>query len=261
MGGAFPQAFQLIVKTVKGVIEDRKANPKPDKDLLNMMMQAKDSQSGKGLEEPEVIGNSLVMLMAGYETTSNALSYAVFLLAQNPDVESRMVAEIKSTRAGNPEPPTKEELPEYNYVLWVCNETLRMLPPVPTYPREASKDLNICGYDVPAGTAVFVSAYAIHHDEKHYADPLVFRPERWDPNGKEQQERHPNAFLPFGYGARKCIGYRFALQEMQLTLIRLYSEFTFKLDPSMPLPLQLEPGITMTPWGGISVLPERRNLD
>eukprot|EP00927_Polykrikos_kofoidii_P048566 TRINITY_DN4282_c0_g1_i1.p1 TRINITY_DN4282_c0_g1~~TRINITY_DN4282_c0_g1_i1.p1 ORF type:complete len:617 (+),score=91.38 TRINITY_DN4282_c0_g1_i1:69-1853(+) len=262
-----PSAHHAVLdRAVEKMVKERRANPVDDKDLLELLLQARDSDSGLWLSDAEVHGNSRVMLLAGYETTSNALGYIVFAIAQNKEVERKLLAEIDrlsglSSSGGCDDERTslKDSLSKYEYVSWVCNEALRLFPPVHNWPRDTSRDLEFGGHHVPAGTAIVVSAIAIHRDSRFYPDPMNFKPERWDPAGQEQQQRPECAFVPFGFGARKCIGYRFAIQEMQMAVVRIYSEFTFRLNPSMQLPLQLEPSITMSPLEGISVIPERRN--
>jgi len=193
------------------------------------------------------------MLLAGYETTSNALAFAIYLLAKHPNIEAKMVDEIDHL-VTDQRALSLETMGDYVYVDAVCRESLRLLPSAGLFARQASQDVVIKGYLIPKGTTVVVPTFALHRHEAHWPEAALFKPERWlnRPPGLTDA-----AWLPFGLGPRKCIGYRFALQEMMLTLIGLYKDFHFRLQhPDRPL--QLENGITASPVGGIPVLVEHR---
>jgi cytochrome P450 len=188
-----------------------------DGDVLSMLIAARD-EDGTALTEDEVIGHAGVIFAAGHETTSNALTWTLFLLSQHPQVAANLVDELQGVLGGNA--PTLEQLGQLPYLDKVVKESLRIIPPVPLNHRIIHTDTEIAGHAIPTGAELFVSIYHTHHDPELYTEPNRFHPERW-------ATINPDAFQfnPFSAGPRMCIGAPFALQEMKLILSIILQQF------------------------------------
>ena len=142
---------------------------------------------------------------------------------------------------------------KHGYLDWALNESMRTMTVTPRIGRIPNQDILVNGtYVVPKGIPVMMALHEIHHDKKLWGDPEVFRPERFDPTSDEFKSRHRYAFMPFGGGARKCIGYRFALMEMKTALIVLYRKFKFTIDTAKTSePVRCDFHVTQDPIGGV----------
>ncbi|KAL4448125.1 hypothetical protein ABPG75_005344 [Micractinium tetrahymenae] len=232
--------------------------------LLTPVSDGGKAVDGGRLDDLWVSAQASTFIGAGYETTANVLSYAVYLLASNPEKEAKLLAEIDAhersrsgdgggallPEAGWGEPGQAQPFP------YAAAESLRLFPPVPAIGRQPKgPGMRLGGYDIPADATLLVSVFGMHRSERLWRDATDFRPERFLPGN--DAEAPPGAFVPFGDGARRCIGYRFALTEATLVLTRVYQQFTFRLLPGAA-PLKLQTGLTMSPAGGIPVTVHRR---
>jgi thromboxane-A synthase/cytochrome P450 family 3 subfamily A len=199
-------------------------------------------------------------ILAGYETTANALAFTIYCLAHNPDKEARLLAELDGW--GPPDRlPSAADMDSFPYAAACFQESLRLFPPAAAAVREApAGGIQLGGFSVPAGTALQVSIHAMHHNPRYWSHPEAFNPERFMPGTPEAAEVTPGAFMPFGDGARKCIGYRFAMLEGVLTLVALYQQYTFKLLPGQ-VPLKLKTSLTTGPANGIHVTVHHRRQE
>jgi cytochrome P450 len=194
----------------------------------------------------------ITMFFAGHETTALALTWAWYLLALNPEVEAKLHAEVDRVLVGRV--PTVEDLPNLPYVRMVVDETLRLYPPVWTFPRQAIADDEIGGYHIPAGSLMFPSQYLTHRHPRFWEDPERFDPERFLPQRAEGRQTF--AYYPFGGGSRTCIGVHFALLEACLVLATMAQRIRPRLASDRPV----EPRsiITLHPDQGLPMRVEGR---
>jgi pentalenene oxygenase len=206
------------------VIAQRRAGFADCGDLVSAMIAGDDPGcDGPGLSDAEIIDNLMTFVLAGAESTSSTLAWAMHLLAEHPDVERQVHAEVDAVLRGTP--ATFEHLPELRLTARVVTEALRLFPPGWMFTRTVTTETRIGGHLLPAGTSVLYSPYLVHHRSDLYDEPERFDPDRWD----STRPRPPRgAYLPFGAGSRRCIGERFALVEAVLTLATISARWQLK---------------------------------
>jgi cytochrome P450 len=223
-------------------------------DLLSMLLLAQDEgRSGSAMTDVQVHDEALIILLAGYETMSNALAWTWYLLSQHPEVEARFHLELDIVLSGRP--PTTDDLGRLTFTRRVLTESLRLYPPIWFLDRRPIEDYLAGGYLVPAGSVVIISQWLIHHDPRYYTEPFRFDPERWTPDAQPQRAKF--AYFPFGGGPRLCIGEQFAWMEGVLLLAALGQQWRMRLVPGHPIKLQ--PVINLRPKHGIQVRLQRRS--
>ncbi|OKH38111.1 cytochrome P450 [[Phormidium ambiguum] IAM M-71] len=211
------QVDQLIYDEIR----ERRANFDPSRtDILNLLMEARD-EAGEGMTDEELHDELMALLLAGHETTATALAWALYWIHQIPEVRSKLLAEL-DTLGENPDPNAIFKLP---YLNAVCCETLRIYPvAMLTFPRVVQEPVNLAGYALQPGTVLLGSIYLTHQREDLYPEPKKFKPERF-----LERQFSPYEFLPFGAGARRCIGFAFAQFEMKMVLAKMLSRFDLQL--------------------------------
>ena len=241
--------IQHYIRTLDEVVqviitEHRRLGAEKD-DLLSTLLVARDEETGEGMNDRQVRDEVMTLLLAGHETTSNALSWAWYLLSQHPDVESCLHAELEQVLGGRT--PTVEDLPRLTYTRMVLEETLRLYPPAVGFNRKAMADDEVGGYFVPAGTLIWLSPYMTHRHPDFWENPEVFDPERFSP--ERSTGRLHFAHFPFGGGPRQCIGNYFAMMETQLVLATIAQRYRLRMVPGH----QVEPQalLTLRPRGGL----------
>lgn len=188
------------------MVDDRVAHGEGKRDdLLRLLMETSDPETGQHLDRQQVIDETLTFLGAGHETTAHGLTWMFCLLAQNPAATTRLHNELDTVLNGRT-PTADDDLPW----LGACfKEAMRIYPPVWRIPRLATEDDVISGYRIPRGTRVMFSIWTTHRDPAVYPDPTAFHPERW--LGDEPAARPRHSYLPFGGGRRACVGQGFAM--------------------------------------------------
>uniref|UniRef100_A0A0B7AB98 Cytochrome P450 n=1 Tax=Arion vulgaris TaxID=1028688 RepID=A0A0B7AB98_9EUPU len=176
----------------------------------------------------EVTGLVVDLLTAAVETTSTATTWCLYNLAKHPDVQEKLYQEIQQAKLENNGTISPEQLSKLPYVKAVVKETLRLYPIVYATSRNLTSDIEISGYNVPAGTHVQANLYGMYHDPELFTDPEEFLPERWLKESKNKMDSNIKAVsqLVWGHGARMCLGRRFAEQEMHILLSKIISNFT-----------------------------------
>jgi cytochrome P450/NADPH-cytochrome P450 reductase len=219
---------EFMAETVRHIIEERRKSGLLGKvnDLLDRMLTGVDRQSGEKLDETNIIAQCLTFLIAGHETTSGLLSFALYELIKHPKVLERGYEEVD--RVLGPEAnalPTYAQIHQLPYVSQILEETLRLWPTAPAFTRRPYKDTVLGGkYKVEADSAVVVLIGMLHRDPKIWGDNSeAFDPDRFGPENRAKIP--PNGYKPFGTGQRACIGRQFALQEATLVLAMLLQRF------------------------------------
>jgi len=213
----------LAEKIIRRRRTDMEKGLRPARDLVTLLLEAKDPRTGDGLSEADVAGSIITFIGAGHETTANTLAWTLFLLAKHPRVRSAVEAEIDSCRSED-----VSRWPEQLILTRaVVNEAMRLYPPAPIMSRIASVADEILGVKIPRGSTVIIAPYIIHRHRTLWEQPDYFRPERFLPSATEKIA--PYAFLPFGAGPRVCIGQRLSQVEAVIVLATLLRHFRFSL--------------------------------
>lgn len=232
---------------VYGIIAGRqRAGGGARQDLLSMLLEARDDD-GTRMTDRQLRDEVMTMVLAGHETTANALAWALFLLSQDPAADARLGAELSTVLGGRL--PTLDDLPNLPYVGCVVSEALRLYPPAWAIGREVAEPLELRGFRFPKGAQLYFSQWVVHRDPRYFEDPEAFRPERWADGLARRLPRF--AYFPFGGGPRACIGSAFATMEAALVLATLAQRFRFALAPGHRVAPRAS--ITLRPRYGMSM--------
>ncbi|MDB5281116.1 MAG: cytochrome, partial [Bacteroidota bacterium] len=219
------KSIENLNNVLNPIIQTRRKSTGQFHDLLAMLMEAKDEDTGEQMSDQQLRDETMTIFLAGHETTAVALSWLWYLLDQNPVEAQKLYDEIDTVLQGKT--PTLEDLMRLPYSRLVIDESLRLYPPAWIIGRENIEDDVIGGHHIPKGYAMLIPAYHIHRDPRLWDQPLVFNPERF--RKENIKEKHRFAYFPFGGGPRQCIGNNFALMEMQIILVMMLQKFRFKL--------------------------------
>ena len=238
------RAIARLDSIIYGIIRAHRAEGRDRGDLLSRLLTARDEEN-RGMTDRQLRDEIVTLVLAGHETTALTLFYAFYLLAQSPQAEERLAAELRAVLPDRP--PTAADVPKLKYTEWVIRESMRLYPPAWGIAREALDDCEIGGYHVPKGTQLFLTQWLVHRDRRWFDDPEVFSPERWD---NELIKRLPRcAYFPFGDGPRVCIGNHFAMMEAVLILATIARRYRLIIEPGQTL--ELLPSITLRPKHGL----------
>jgi cytochrome P450 len=196
-------------------------------DLLDLLLQATDEVSGRGMSRKQLRDEMVTIFLAGHETTAVALTWTLALIAGHRFAEDALVAELSRALGGRD--ATAADVPALGYTRQILDEALRLYPPVWVNPRQAVGADEIGGFTVRPGAVVMPMFLATHRHPEFWPDPERFDPERFTP--ERCRERNPCAYMPFGTGPRVCLGMNFALQEMVLLLATIAQRFRMTLAP------------------------------
>ena len=245
----FVDNIVYIEGELRKLIAEKRAKGVDGGDMLSMLLQAQYEDS-QPLSEAEIMGHTEVFFAAGHETSSNALSWTIFLLSQHPQIAADVLAELNSTLHGDP--PTAQQLGTLPLLDRVIKESLRLLPPAPINMRISVHDSQLGSHFIPAGTEILISAYHTHRIAALYPDPYRFNPDRWlsfDPS--------PYQFHAFGAGPRMCIGAPFALMEIKIVLAMLLQKFRLELVAGATIDRRV--GVTMAPARGLPMIVHKQD--
>jgi len=249
----FNRAVQTLDEVVFGIIQERrKTGPSAaGEDLLDMLIGSTDEETGEQMTDEQLRDEILTIMLAGHETTAMSLTWTLHLLAQNPEIEATLLAEIDGVLGGRAATMT-DALP---YADRVVQESMRLYPPAWIVARRAAAaDAEMDGVDVREGDWVFLSPFVTHRRADFWPEPERFDPDRFLP--ERVAARHRYAWMPFIAGQRKCIGDQFALMEARLILVTLLQQWRFRAAPGHIA--KPEPLLTLRPNGGMPMILERR---
>jgi len=244
------EARARLDEFVYGLVEARRHDGRDHGDVLSMLLAARD-EDGAPMSDQEVRDQTMTLIAAGHETTSNALAWTFYLLSQHPDKYDKLRAEVAQVLDGRT--PTVADLPRLTYLDGVISEAMRIYPPAWTVNRNALEPFELGGYHFPAGTRAIISQWVIHHLPEVWSDPEVFRPERWTPAFRQGLPK--GAYFPFGAGPRICIGMPLAEMEARLLLATIVQRFTPRVVPGWPV--QPRPRVTLRMAHGMRVRLDR----
>ena len=251
MNRRFDRAKARIDATIGRLIAERRRAP-GGADLLSLLVSASDTEGdGGGMTDAQVRDEAITIFLAGHETTANALAWTWYLLARNPEAESRLHAEVDALGG---RAPSAADLPRLPWTETVLAEAMRLFPPAWIIGRRAVDPYAIGGFDVPKGSIVVVCQWVTHRDARWFPDPERFDPERFGPAAKEARPKF--AYFPFGGGPRVCIGEGFAWMEGVLVLAAIARRWRLRLAPGQEI--VPAPSITLRPRDGIRMILERR---
>ncbi len=244
----FLQARRNLDEVVYRLIDERGGHDDDHGDLLSLLLLARDEDTGQGMTREQLRDEVMTLLLAGHETTANALTWVLYLLSQHPDAERRLRAELATALGGRL--PTVADLPNLPYTRMVLEESLRLYPPLWAVHRQAIADDEIGGFRIPAKTILDLVTYVTHHRAAVWETPETFDPERFSPERSANRSRY--AFNPFSAGPRQCIGLGFAMTEAQLLLATIAQRYRLELAPDQLV--EPYPELTLRPRYGMRML-------
>ena len=237
------RAVAVLDTIVYRLIEQRRVSGEPGRDLLGMLMAATDGD--ESMTDLQLRDEVMTLILAGHETTANALAWTLLLLARHPEVVERLRAEVDTVLGGRL--PALADVGALAYTEQVIKESMRIYPPVWMIERQAIADDALGEYRIPAETLVGISPWTLHRDPAVYPEPERFDPDRFAPEAAAGRNRY--SYLPFGGGQRTCIGNAFAMMEAKIILATLIDRFDFQLFSKRKV--ELDPSITLRPKHGI----------
>ena len=248
----FAYEFRQLGKHVREIMHARRDSESPRFDFMQMLLEARDPDTGEGMSERELLDEVLTLVVAGHETTASALNWTWLMLARHPEVAAQVHAENDGVGdLGEAQFADIEKLP---LTLRVLKESMRLYPPGWVLTRRSIGPDRLGGFDLPAGTDVFLSPYVVHRHPKFWENPEHFDPAHFDPVRVER--RHKFVYIPFAAGPRHCIGENFSLYEMVLHLNGALRRFNlFELDPG---PVAIEARVNLRTAQDIKMRVEKR---
>ncbi len=243
----FRRATRSLDAIVAGIIADHRRSGRDRGDLLSLLLAARDQETGEAMSDQQVRDEALTLILAGHETTANALAWTWYLLSQNPDVERNLHAELAGVLGGRA--PAVADLPNLRYTSMVIDESMRLYPPAWSVGRSPVADDEILGFNIPKGSSVMLSQWLTHRHPDFWENPEQFDPDRFSPERSANRPRY--AYFPFGGGPRQCIGNVFALTEANLILAAVAQKYRLRMAPGHRV--ELQPLVTLRPRYGLKM--------
>uniref|UniRef100_A0A1L8E431 Putative cytochrome n=1 Tax=Nyssomyia neivai TaxID=330878 RepID=A0A1L8E431_9DIPT len=254
-----PDVTNFFMKLLRETIDYREANNVNRSDFLSLMIQLKNTGKLEGdnvdlgkLTFEELAAQTFVFFVAGFETSSSTMAFALYELALNEEIQERAREEVNAVLEKHGGEFTYEACMELKYLDRVIQETLRKYPIVDNLMRVATNDYNVPGtkHVIPKGMGILIPVYGIHRDPEIYPNPERFDPDRFTDENIKQ--RHPMAWLPFGEGPRICVGMRFGLMQTRVGLATILSKYRLKATQKTPIPMTYAPlSAFISPPGGM----------
>jgi len=239
------ESLRDVNTAIYELIAARRAAGVPGTDLLSLLLSARDEDTGEPMPDKLVRDEALTLLLPGHETTANALTWALYLLANHPAEQDRVREELACLDG----PATAADLPRLRYTTAVVHESMRLYPPVWTLLRHLSEERTIGGYRLPAGATLLLSPWVVQRDPRWWPEPDTFRPQRWlAPDATP----HRFAYFPFGGGPRQCIGNDFAMTEDTLVLATILRRWQLRAPEGAP-PVRPLAQVTLHPRDSVQL--------
>ncbi len=246
-------ARHALDRVVYDLIDHRRAAGAGGRDLLSLLLSARDAQTGDGMDDTQVRDEVLTIMLAGHETTANALTWTFHLLGTHPEIAAALYAELDTVLSGRR--PTVADLANLPYADAVFTEAMRLYPPVWGMGRYLLEDRLVGGYRLPAGSTLLLCQWVVHRDAQWWPNPERFDPTRWL-GDRIDPDRPRYAYFPFGGGPHQCIGNSFAQTEGVLALATICRRWAF--EPVVGHEVVPEPLVTLRPRGGLPMIIRRR---
>ncbi len=244
-------------RLIYGMIAERRADPADRGDLLSMLLNATDDEdaaSPQRMSDQQLRDECVTIILAGHETTANALSFAVHLLAQHPAWQQKLhgeAATVPGSRA-----PGAEDYPRLPLATEIFAEAMRLYPPVWVTGRQCAEPYTIAGYTVPRGATILAPQFAVHRDPRFFAEPERFDPLRFTEAAKAERPRY--SYFPFAGGSRQCIAEGLAWMEGTLVLATLARDWELRLPAGSPERIAVKPAVSLRPAHGVQLQVCRR---
>lgn len=239
------RAVKMLDEIVYGLIADGRKRGTDRGDVLSAMLLSQDEEGG--LDDRQIRDEVMTLLLAGHETTANALTWTWYHLGRNPDARARVEQEIAHVLGDRTATP--DDLPDLPWTTAAIDEAMRLHPPAYVTGREALEPVTIGGHQFPARSILLLNIRGIHRRADYFPAPLAYKPERFLPEAKKARPRHH--YLPFGAGPRVCIGQHFALLEAGLCLATMVQHARIHPIATSVVP---EPLVTLRPRGGLPAI-------
>jgi cytochrome P450 len=240
-------AMRALRASVMDLLREQRASGKGGDNLLQRLVAARDPESGRAMDDEQLVDNLLTFYLAGHDTTARALAWTLYLLARFPECAAALRDEVERVTRGAV--IDASHLEGLALTLQVVKESMRLYPPVPIMSRQAVADAVIEGRDIPTGTSILMPIYAIHRHARRWTRPDEFDPARFSSANESSIPRYQ--YMPFGAGPRVCIGMSFAMVEATTILATLVRAARFgRVDGAEPVPVAR---VTLVPKGGVNL--------
>jgi cytochrome P450 len=224
----FHEAVRVLNRIVMDLVRQRRQEGRDHGDLLSILLQARDEETGEGMTDDQLRSQVLTFLLAGHETTATALTWTWYLLATHAAVRQRVRAEVEAVVGERR--LTLADVPLLSLTRRVIDESLRLYPPVWAVPRQVVSQDDLGGFVIPASSTILLCPYVTHRHPAAWEEPEVFDPDRFTP--ARAAGRPKTSWFPFLSGPHQCIGNEFALLEMQLVIAQVLQKFDLETLPN-----------------------------
>jgi cytochrome P450 len=249
----FKKAKAQLDEVVQRMINERRHNKMDNGDLVSLLLRSQSEDGNDGMSDQQIRDEAITLFLTAFDTTSIALTWAWYLLSQNPETESELHRELDSVLQGRL--PVANDIPQLKYTRMVFGESLRLYPPSYVIPRQALEDFSLDKYIIPHGSIILVSPYLIHHDSRFHADPEKFDPGELDKRSHGLNSKYE--YFPFSRGPRSCIGEPFAWMQGTIVLASVAQFWQLKHVPDHRV--ELLPLINLRPkFGMLMTLHDRK---
>lgn len=247
----FRRAVRSLNELVLDLVRQRRREGRDHGDLLSMLMQARDEETGQSMTDDQLRSEALTFLIAGHETTATALTWTFYLLARHPAVRQRLRVEAEQVLGGRR--ATFADVAQLRVTRWAIEESMRLYPPIWAVVRQVVAEDEVGGFSLPRGSMVVLMPYVTHRHPAVWREPDTFDPDRFGP--EQSAQRPKGAYFPFLGGPHQCIGNEFAMIEMQLVVAMALSRFDLELLDGQPV--RPKASLALRPDGPVRIVVKR----